>query len=69
MRRDRYKYVWRKDGEKLDEYLFDLAVDPGEAKNLLTSQPAHTDRLKAALAKWEQEMKRSSREFVARTRQ
>jgi arylsulfatase A-like enzyme len=67
VRQDTYKYVSRKDGDQLDEYLFDLSKDQGETNNLIDALPDETRLLKPQLAKWEDEMKKSSREFVERS--
>ncbi len=53
------KYLSRKDGDQLDEYLFDLAKDPGEKQNLIQTQPDVARALKQKLADWEAEMQRS----------
>jgi N-acetylgalactosamine-6-sulfatase len=50
------KYIWRQDGNKLDEYLFDLSKDPGETRNLFDVRPAAVQRLKQQLNDWEQRM-------------
>ena len=56
--RDRnLKYIWREDGNQLDEYLFDLSVDPGETRNLLDTRPAESNRLRKAVADWEARVK------------
>jgi len=59
VRRDNLKYIWRKDGDKLDEYLFDLARDPGESSNLIDKLTDKTSSLKDRLRNWETEMKAS----------
>jgi len=46
------KYVTRRDGEALEEWLFDLAADPAEKADLLARRPADARRLKALLAEW-----------------
>lgn len=56
VRRDNLKYIWRQDGDQLDEYLFDLSKDPGEANNLIEILPDSAQALKRQLAKWEQSM-------------
>jgi N-acetylgalactosamine-6-sulfatase len=60
VRRDEWKYIWRKDGGQLDEFLFDISMDPGETTNLLGTLPDQAQRLKQQLAAWEQEMKTES---------
>jgi N-acetylgalactosamine-6-sulfatase len=55
--RDRnLKYVSRNDAGKFDEWLFDLARDPGEQSNLLESQPDQAARLKRLLFRWEKDV-------------
>ena len=56
VRRDNLKYLWRQDGDHLDEYLFDLSKDPAEANNLIDMLPDSAQRLKRQLATWEQSM-------------
>lgn len=51
------KYVVHFDGPKTDlEGLFDLAADPAEQRDLLTSRPADAVRLRRLLADWEKEV-------------
>jgi len=50
------KFVTRKDGDKLDEFLFDLNLEPQEKTNLLADRKADADRLKRLLANWETEV-------------
>ena len=59
VRKGNLKYVWRKDGEKLDEYLFDLSQDAGETKNLISKQPQKAASLKQSLTQWETAMSSS----------
>jgi N-acetylgalactosamine-6-sulfatase len=56
VRQGNLKYIWRQDGDKLDEYLFDLSKDPGETRNLLEVLPDAVQRLKRQLADWERRM-------------
>ncbi|MCA9139649.1 MAG: sulfatase-like hydrolase/transferase, partial [Planctomycetales bacterium] len=51
------KYIWRQDGQQLDQYLFDLSNDPGETRNLIDTLPSDAERLKESLAEWEAGMK------------
>ena len=53
------KYIWREDGDRVDEYLFNLAQDPGEANNLFGMPRKDGARLKTLLADWETAMKPS----------
>lgn len=51
------KYLSLTDGEAFSEWMFDLAADPAEKNDLLASQPADAQRLKALLAEWEREVR------------
>ncbi|MBI5685410.1 MAG: sulfatase-like hydrolase/transferase [Verrucomicrobia bacterium] len=51
------KYVSRTDGAVKEEFLFDIARDATEEKNLLVERPADAARLKAKLAAWEAEVR------------
>lgn len=51
------KLVARTDGTRREEYLFDLAVDPGEQTNLLPERRADAARLREALVAWEAKVK------------
>ncbi len=53
------KYIRLQNDTETKEYLFDLARDPAEKKNLLTDRPNDTRKLKALLNDWEQEVKHS----------
>lgn len=53
------KYLSRQDGDRREEYLFDLTRDPGEENNLLESRPADLARLKKLLADWEKQVRPS----------
>jgi N-acetylgalactosamine-6-sulfatase len=57
VREKNLKFVSRRDGEQVEEFLFDLAKDPGEANNLIQTKPKQARPLKKLLADWEQEMK------------
>jgi N-acetylgalactosamine-6-sulfatase len=50
------KYVARRDGDQMQEHLFDLARDPGEKDNLLARRPDDVRRLKGLLAAWEKDV-------------
>ncbi len=50
------KYIYRRDGEKVTEYLFNLEKDPMEKKNLIDQQPNDVIRLKRLLTNWEAEV-------------
>ncbi|MGB2819605.1 MAG: sulfatase-like hydrolase/transferase [Phycisphaerae bacterium] len=51
------KYLSRQDGEKFDEWLFDLESDPDEKDDIIASRPAEAARLKRLLAEWEDEVR------------
>jgi hypothetical protein len=51
------KYVSRQEGDTFEEWLFDIANDPGEQDELLPARAVDATRLKAMLAAWEQEVK------------
>ncbi len=53
VRQGNLKYLWRQDGDQLDEYLFDLSKDAGETRNLIETLPDDARRLKQLLAEWE----------------
>ena len=50
------KYLTRRDGDRLQEHLFDLVADPGEKNNLLDSRADDAARLKKLLADWERDV-------------
>jgi len=51
------KYLTRRDGDRLEEHLFDLEADLAEKDNLLDSRPDDAKRLRQILADWEQEVR------------
>lgn len=51
------KYVRLRDGKRVSEWLFDLATDIGEAKDLRTARPKDVQRLRAKLERWEADVK------------
>lgn len=51
-----WKLVRKADGDRVEEWLFDLAGDPGESTNLTGERPEEYGRLQRALMKWEREM-------------
>jgi N-acetylgalactosamine-6-sulfatase len=51
------KYIALHEGDALEEYLFDLAKDPGEVANVIAERPATARRLKALLSDWEAEVR------------
>ena len=53
------KYLSRQDGDERQEWLFDLARDPGEKADLLAVRPADVERLKAILSIWERDVRHS----------
>lgn len=50
------KYVSLQDGPALEEYLFDVAADPGETRNLIAARPEDAARLKRLLDAWQAEV-------------
>lgn len=60
LREGNNKYLIRKDnGVVLDEGLFDLAADPAEQINLLTTYPELANELKQKVSEWDSELKAS----------
>ena len=53
------KYVRKTEGGQTDEWLFNLADDIGEQKDLLQAKASAADRLKNLLVEWETEVKAS----------
>lgn len=51
------KYVAQQNGERKDEYLFDLARDVSEKDNLLLARPDDGARLRRMLTEWEKEVR------------
>ncbi|MCX6899897.1 MAG: sulfatase-like hydrolase/transferase [Verrucomicrobia bacterium] len=51
------KYVSQANGLRVEEFFFDLALDSGEQKNLLTERANDTVRLKQTLAAWEADVR------------
>jgi N-acetylgalactosamine-6-sulfatase len=51
------KYLSRQDGQKLQEWLFDLAADPAEKNDLLAERSDDAERLRRLLAEWQREVK------------
>jgi arylsulfatase A-like enzyme len=51
------KYVVRRNRDWTEEYLFDLARDPGEKEDLLAKRADDTARLKRLLAAWERDVR------------
>lgn len=50
------KLVRRADGDRVEEWLFDLASDPGETRSLAPERPGDYSRLQRALLQWEREV-------------
>lgn len=50
------KYVRRVQGDRQEEWLFDLAADVGESTDLMSLRDDDADRLKQLLARWEAEV-------------
>jgi N-acetylgalactosamine-6-sulfatase len=55
------KYVSLQDADEFQEYLYDVARDPGETNDLLNARRSQAARLKDLLADWEREMKPARR--------
>jgi len=51
------KYIWLGQGDKVQEYLFDLERDPAEKNNLFAERKGDVQRLKALLQNWERQVK------------
>ena len=51
------KYIALHNGDKVQEYLFDLDADPGEKNNLLASKPETAERLRRLLQEWEDKVR------------
>jgi N-acetylgalactosamine-6-sulfatase len=51
------KYVVRRNKDRAEEYLFDLARDPGEKDDLLAKRADDATRLKNLLAAWERDVR------------
>ena len=60
VRRNDLKYVSKHDQKGLQEFLFDLAHDPGEKNNLFAQRPKDVTQLKQSLATWESAMRPAS---------
>jgi len=57
VRQGKLKYVSLTQGNRYEEFLFDLERDEGEHISLLAQRPAEVERLRRLLAKWEEEVK------------
>ena len=53
------KYIALFDGDRCEEYLFDLQADPAERVNLIDRRPETASRLKELLRRGEQQVKPS----------
>jgi N-acetylgalactosamine-6-sulfatase len=51
------KYVRRKHGNAMKEWLFDLSADIAEQTDLLSSRAGEAERLKGRLARWEDDVR------------
>ncbi len=56
VRSGRMKYLSKTQGDAFQEWLFDLAADPAEKRDLLADRPDDARRLKTLLAAWETEV-------------
>ena len=52
-----WKYVVRSDGQQEEEFLFNLAKDPGEQENLLRQESERLKMLKSLLESWERDVR------------
>lgn len=57
VRDDNIKLVRQREGDKSEEWLFDLSKDTGEADDLADMQPSEQSRLRQLLADWEQNVR------------
>lgn len=57
IRDDSMKYLYKIEGGEEEEWLFNLATDPAEEKNLLNTQSKVANKLKTRLEKWESQVK------------
>lgn len=53
------KYISRTDGDRTEEYVFDLVADPQEQQNLLSDRGVDAERLRRLVAKWEEDVRHS----------
>lgn len=51
------KYWRHRKGSKTEEHLFDLATDPSESHDLLSTESAKAEKLRSMLTQWEEEVK------------
>jgi N-acetylgalactosamine-6-sulfatase len=51
------KYIHLRDGDRTQEYLFDLTADPGESRNLIEEGGEAAEAMKRLLADWEREVR------------
>ena len=51
------KYIWKTEGGKVEQWMFNLETDAGETENLIDSNQNDVTRLQSLLATWEAEMK------------
>jgi len=55
------KYVARKNGDRLEEHLFDLMSDPAESNDLRAKHPKKVRRLRLLYDQWEQRVRQNRR--------
>ncbi|MCL4201302.1 MAG: sulfatase-like hydrolase/transferase [Pirellulaceae bacterium] len=55
------KNIGKRDGDRFDEFFFDLASDPAEQENLRDARPADFARLKQRYDDWEREVRADRR--------
>lgn len=50
------KYIYEKDQNEINEYLFDLTADPSEKTNLITTHPELLKSMRKKLSEWEEDV-------------
>ncbi len=55
------KYIGRRDGDRDEEFLFDLAADPAERQDLKSERPDDFTRLRDRYQRWEREVRANRR--------
>ncbi|GAB6166037.1 sulfatase-like hydrolase/transferase [Thermostilla marina] len=57
VRRENWKYVRHRKGDRIEEYLFDLSADIAETQDRLADHPHEAAVLEQALAQWEKDVR------------
>lgn len=55
VRDGRWKLVRKADGDRVEDWLFDLSADAAESRSLVSARPADYGRLQRALLEWERD--------------